>query len=66
MSKDWTEIQKKYKGQWVALDDDEETVVGAGNTVKDALKEARNNGNTDPILAYMPERIVSYVGVASR
>ncbi len=63
MAKDWTEIQKKYKGLWVALADNEETVVGVGATVREAISEAKKNGNTEPILTRMPEEITTYVGL---
>lgn len=62
MSKDWTKIQEKYKGKWVALADDEETVIGSGGTVKEALAEAKKKGNQDPILTRMPETLTTYVG----
>ena len=62
MAKDWTEIQKKYKGLWVALADDEETVIEAAKTVQEVLKKARAKGHSNPILTRMPEEIATYVG----
>ncbi len=62
MAKDWTEIQKKYKGLWVALADDEETVLGSGKTAREALEQAQKKGHEYPILTRMPEEIVTYVG----
>ncbi len=62
MAKDWTKIYKKYKGLWVALADDEETVLGAGKTVKEALEQARKKSNQTPFLTRMPEKLVPYVG----
>jgi len=62
MAKDWTKIYKKYKGLWVALADDEETVLGAGKTVKEALEQARKKSNQMPFLTRMPEKLVPYVG----
>lgn len=41
MAKDWTNIYKKYKGLWVALAEDEETVLGAGKTAREALELAK-------------------------
>lgn len=52
---DWTEIQKKYPGQWVALKDDEETVVGYGRTLQEAADRAKANGYDSPIFTVMPE-----------
>lgn len=59
---DWTHIYKKYRGLWVALKDDEKTVVGSGKTAKEALKEAQKEGYSNPILTRMPEKLVTYVG----
>ena len=62
MAIDWTEIYKKYKGLWVALKEDETTVVGSGKTAREALEKARREGYENPILTRMPEKIVTYVG----
>lgn len=62
MAIDWTKIYKKYKGLWVALKDDEKTVVGSGKTAKKALEDAQKKGFKNPILTHMPERLVTYVG----
>jgi hypothetical protein len=62
MTKDWTKIYKKYKGLWIALASDEQTVLGVGKTVKEALLQASKKGNTSPILTRVPENLVSYVG----
>jgi hypothetical protein len=37
MAIDWTQIYQKYKGLWVALKDDEKTVVGSGESPQEAL-----------------------------
>ncbi|MDO8728382.1 MAG: DUF5678 domain-containing protein [bacterium] len=60
----WTNLQKKYKGLWVALADDEITVLGHGKTLKEARDKAKKNGYTDPILTRMPESLVTYVGLS--
>jgi len=62
MAIDWTKIWKKYKGLWVALKDDEQTVVAAGKTAKEALEKSIENGYETPILTRMPEEIITYVG----
>lgn len=61
-AKDWSKLYKKYKGQWVALADDEETVMGNGKTAKEARDKARARGYRKPIMARMPERLITYVG----
>lgn len=62
MAIDWTKIFKKYKGLWVALKDDEETVVASGKTAKEAWERAHRKGYKGAILTKMPERLMPYVG----
>lgn len=62
MANDWTQIYQQYKGLWVALNDNEETVVGAGKTAKEALEDAQKHGYPKPILTKMPEKLITYVG----
>lgn len=40
MAIDWTHIYKKYKGLWVALKDDEVTVISSGKTLDEAAQKA--------------------------
>lgn len=63
MAKDWTHIQRKYKGLWVALGEDEETVLSSGKTLKQALESARQKGYAEPIMARMPEKVFTYAGL---
>ena len=62
MAIDWTKIYKKYKGLWVALKDDEKTVVGSGESPEEALNEAKKNGYKEPILMHMPEELIPFIG----
>ena len=62
MAKDWTSIYKKYRGLWVAMKDDEITVVGSGKTAREALLKAKNSGYKAPILNRIPEKLVTFVG----
>jgi hypothetical protein len=62
MAKDWTKLVRAYKGLWVALAEDETTVLGTGKTVRIALDSAKKKSNKMPFLTRVPERIVSYVG----
>lgn len=62
MAKDWTKLIKVYKGLWVALAEDETTVLGAGKTVQAALLAAKKKSPKMPFLTRVPEKIVSYVG----
>ena len=62
MTINWTKIYKNYKGLWVALADDEITVLGSGKTLKEALFDAKKNGTTDPIVMRVPKKVITYVG----
>ena len=62
MSIDWTKIYKKYKGLWVALEEDERTVLASGKTAKEALNSAISKGHYKPILTHIPSELEAYVG----
>ncbi len=62
MAKDWTKLYKKYKGLWVALAEDEITVLGVGKTVKEAVVAARKKTAKTPFLTRIPENLSAYVG----
>lgn len=64
MAIDWTKIYKKYKGLWVALKDDEKTVVASGTTAKQVWQKAQKKGYKNPILFRVPTEILPYVGSA--
>ena len=59
---DWTEIFEKYKGLWVALKEDEQTVVGSGKTLREALEDANRHGHTKPIMLNVPNEVTTLVG----
>jgi Family of unknown function (DUF5678) len=59
---DWTKIFQDYKGLWVALKDDEQTVVGSGRTLRDALEDANRKGYAQPIMLNVPEEVITFVG----
>ncbi|MFM2340257.1 MAG: hypothetical protein RLZZ360_893 [Candidatus Parcubacteria bacterium] len=62
MSHDWTHLFKMYKGLWVALLDDEKTVVGSGKTAATAMKQANVGGHKTPILTRVPDTLSAYIG----
>lgn len=64
MAIDWTNIFRSYKGKWVALKDDERTVVGSGKTLKQALVSAQKKGYEQPILYRVPTKLMLRVGQA--
>lgn len=62
MGINWTHLIKKYKSLWVALKDDEITVIASGKTAKEALLKAKEKGNKKPILTKVPNKLISYIG----
>ncbi len=64
MAKDWSKIYNRYRGKWVALKDDETTVVGSGQTAKTALASAQRKGFKQPILFRVPSKLVFHTGLA--
>lgn len=66
MAIDWTKIYEQYKGLWVAFKDDEKTVVGSGQTAKEAFDQAQKKGCETPILTHMPSELTAYVGYGQR
>ena len=54
MAINWTLFFKKYKGKWLALKEDEKTVVGIGITANEALVKAQIAGYKNPILTKIP------------
>ena len=60
--KDWSGIYEKYKGLWVGLADDEETVITSAKTIKEVVKSSKEKGHPDPILFRVPDEIVDFVG----
>ncbi|MBI2011832.1 hypothetical protein HYS91_03615 [Candidatus Daviesbacteria bacterium] len=61
MAIDWTNIYKKYKGLWVALREDEITVVSSGKNAKEAWEKAQKMGFKKPILMNVPKNLTYFV-----
>ena len=61
MAIDWTELFNKYKGEWVALKEDEKTVITHGKTASEVWDKARKTVKK-PILMQVPTDLVAYVG----
>lgn len=60
--KNWTQLFKKYKGQWVALKDDEVTVISAGEKLLEVKREAAEKGYASPIFTKIPKKDITYIG----
>ena len=64
MAIDWTKIWQKYKGLWIALREDEKTVISSGETAREVWEKAQKKGYKNPILFRVPEKLITYVGRA--
>lgn len=62
-SKNWTTLFESYKGQWVALKDDEVTVIAHDKVAAKVLEKAANNGFEKPILFRIPTKTMTYIGL---
>jgi hypothetical protein len=60
--KDWSPLFAQYRGQWVALADDEVTVVAAAATAKAALATSVAKGVPEPILYRVPDTLDTFAG----
>ena len=60
---DRTNLCKEYKGQWVALAKDRVTVLGAGRTLKAAMKKAQKNSTERPSYTRIPDTLRTTVNV---
>ena len=60
---DWTKIYKNYKGKWVALKDDEQTVVASGKTLKEVMYKSQKKGLYHPVVTQVPQEILPIVGI---
>lgn len=59
---DWTHIYKKYKGLWVALMNDEITVISSGKSLEETATRAEKKGFKDPIFYFVPQKLTYFVG----
>ena len=59
---DWTDIFDKYRGKWVAFKSDRQTVVGSGDSLRAAKKEALDQGYENPITTRLPRTLRKFVG----
>lgn len=59
---DLSTIFKQYEGKWVALSDDNKTVFGFGDTVKEAVENAKINGHPEFTLLFVEPSDTLYCG----
>lgn len=53
---------KKYAGMWVALKDDQITVITSAHSAKDALMQAQKKGVRNPFLNFVPNKVLNFAG----
>lgn len=61
MTIDWTKMYKKYAGLWVALADDEQTVIASDKKLARALELSAKKGFDNPIVHRVPGGVVTFV-----
>ena len=61
MAKDWTHLFERYRGKWVALADDETTVLASASTAKAAHAAAIKQTET-PLLYRVPDTLEAFAG----
>ncbi len=61
-AKNWTSLFANYKGQWVALKNDETTVISSGDKLAEVIQMAENKGYQRPVIAKIPKKDVTYIG----
>lgn len=59
---DFTSIFLKYPGKWVALKQDEKTVVSASKDAQKVYRAAILKGEKKPILMKIPSDSTYYIG----
>ena len=62
MSIDWSKMYKKYAGLWVALADDEITVIASDKKLVKAIEVSAKKGVNDPIVNRVPDEVVTFAG----
>jgi hypothetical protein len=60
---DWTHLFEKHRGKWVALADDETTVIAAADTALQAHQEGLKRSSL-PILFRVPDTLDLFAGYA--
>jgi hypothetical protein len=60
---DWTHLSENYRGKWVALAEDDTTVVAVGDTAKEAYEAAAKKPGHH-FLYQVPATLDLFVGYA--
>jgi hypothetical protein len=59
---DLTKVYRDYKGKWVALKDDQKTVISSAKTLEEAAQLAEKKGFKNPIFMQIPPKLTYIVG----
>ncbi len=60
---DMKAIYREYKGKWVSLKEDEQTVVASGKTLKEVIRKSQEKGIYHPIVTQIPQEVLPIVGI---
>ena len=63
---DWTHLYKNYKGKWVALKDDEISVISSGSSLEEVAEKAEKKGFKNPIFYSVPKKLTYFIGKTSK
>jgi hypothetical protein len=61
-AQNWTTLFREYKGLWVALKDDEITVISSGDKLSEVIQKAAAKGFHKPIITKVPKKDITYIG----
>jgi predicted RNase H-like HicB family nuclease len=56
-----TILERAPRECWLALTEDETKVVGRGETIAEAVEDAKEHGEDDPVVLWSPKEWVSTV-----
>lgn len=48
-------LQKAPRDCWIALDHEERKILGRGENMEEAVREAKDKGEDDPVLIWAPK-----------
>jgi hypothetical protein len=55
------ELLRPYRGEWVALSSDEKNVLGHGDTIDQALQQAKEKAEERPVLIKSPDQHTAFL-----
>ncbi len=60
--RDWRPLYKKYRGHWVAIADDQMTVIASGLSRQQVREQAAKLGHSHPLVLRLPEELTAFAG----